>query len=442
MKVGMIFGNGVSGKGAKEVLEKMKYEVVMVDDKTGMPSDSAEDILDKVDIFIKSPGVPYTRLVNKAFEMKVEVIDEIELAYRYMKKLEMKTKIIAVTGSNGKTTVTSKITELLKKAGYKCEHAGNIGNSFGELICKSSELDYVVLELSSYQLENLKDFKADIAMVINLSPDHLSRYNSKEEYFDAKFNIGKNQTKKDIFIYNLNDEDSMKRLEKITGKKLGVTVKKVEKQTAQCYIENNKIMYRGKEFLEIEKLSLKGKHNLENVLFILCVAKNLGIDENIIREFLCSTKPLEHRMERFYEWKKVLFVNDSKGTNIDSTCFAIDAYDGAILICGGKEKGLPLEELVEKIRENISEVYLIGEMTERLKEALLLGGYPNKKIHITEDMENTVKSLREKLAENEDEKVVLLSPSTSSFDQFPNFETRGKVFKTLVKKYFEEGEEL
>lgn len=442
MKVGMIFGNGVSGKGAKEVLEKMKYEVVMVDDKTGMPSDSAEDLLDKVDIFIKSPGVPYTRLINKALEMKIEVIDEIELAYRYMKKLEMKTKIIAVTGSNGKTTVTSKITELLKKANYKCEYAGNIGNSFGELICKNSELDYVVLELSSYQLENLKDFKADIAMVINLSPDHLSRYNSKEEYFDAKFNIGKNQTEKDIFIYNLNDEDSMKRLEKVTGKKLGVTVKKVEKQTAQCYIESNKIMYRGKEFLEIEKLSLKGKHNLENILFILCVAKNLEIDENIIREFLCTTKPLEHRMERFYKWKKVLFVNDSKGTNIDSTCFAIDAYDGAILICGGKEKGLPLEELVEKIRENISGVYLIGEMTERLKEALLLGGYPNKKIHITEDIENTVKSLREKLAKNEDEKVVLLSPSTSSFDQFPNFETRGKVFKTLVKKYFEEGEEL
>ena len=234
MKVGMIFGEGVSGRGAREVLKKMKYEIIMVDDKTGMPSDSAEELMDKVDIFIKSPGIPYTHLVKKAFEMKVEVVDEIELAYRYMKKAGIKTKIIAVTGSNGKTTVTSKITELLQKAGYKCEHAGNIGNSFGELICEREDLDYAVLELSSFQLENLKEFKADIAMVINLSPDHLSRYKSEQEYFDAKFNIGKNQTDEDIFIYNLNDKDSMKRIEKITGHKLGVTVG-AGKEYAVCH---------------------------------------------------------------------------------------------------------------------------------------------------------------------------------------------------------------
>ena len=440
MKVGMIFGNGVSGKGAEEVLKKMKYETIMVDDKTGMPSDSAEELLDKVDIFIKSPGVPYTKFVKKAFELNVEVIDEIELAYRYMKKLEIGTKIIAVTGSNGKTTVTSKITELLKKAGYKCEYAGNIGNSFGELICKNEKLDYIVLELSSYQLENLKTFKADIAMVINLSPDHLSRYESKEEYFDVKFNIGKNQTQEDIFIYNLNDEDSIKRIEKITGKIEGITVKN-RKEKAICYIDNEDIIYKGEKILKIKDLSLKGKHNLENVLFILTVAKNLNIDDRITKEFLYSTRSLEHRMERFYRWKKVLFVNDSKGTNIDSTCFAIDAYNGAILICGGKEKGLPLDELVEKIRENISEIYLIGEMEERFKEALLLGGYPNKRINMAHNMENAIKNLKEKIS-GDKEKVVLLSPSTSSFDQFPNFETRGEVFKNLVKKYFKEGEEL
>ena len=440
MKVGMIFGEGVSGRGAREVLKKMKYEIIMVDDKTGMPSDSAEELMDKVDIFIKSPGIPYTHLVKKAFEMKVEVVDEIELAYRYMKKAGIKTKIIAVTGSNGKTTVTSKITELLQKAGYKCEHAGNIGNSFGELICEREDLDYVVLELSSFQLENLKEFKADIAMVINLSPDHLSRYKSEQEYFDAKFNIGKNQTNEDIFIYNLNDKDSMKRIEKITGHKLGVTVG-AGKEYAVCHITDAYVVYNGKVILEKEKLSLRGKHNLENVLFILTVAECIGIDENIVREFLYSTKPLEHRMEKFYKWKNIYFVNDSKGTNIDSTCFAIDAYEDAVLICGGKEKGLPLDELVEKIREKISEVYLIGEMTERFKEALLLGGYPNKKIHTAGDMENAVKILREKLSGDE-EKVVLLSPSTSSFDQFPNFETRGRVFKDLVRKYFKEGEEL
>ena len=440
MKVGMIFGDGVSGKGAKEVLKRMKYEIIMVDDKTGMSSDSAEELLDKTNVFIKSPGIPYTHLVNKAFEMNVEVIDEIELAYRYMKSSGIKTKIVAVTGSNGKTTVTSKITELLQRAGFKCEHAGNIGNSFGELICSRNDLDYIVLELSSYQLENLKTFKADIAMVINLSPDHLSRYKSKEEYFDAKFNIGKNQTEEDIFIYNLNDKDSLKRLSRITGNKQGVTVNS-GKEKAVCFTDGESVIYKGEKILNVKELSLKGKHNLENVLFIVVAAENIGIDKEIVKEFLYTTKPLEHRMERFYKWKNVLFVNDSKGTNIDSTCFAIDAYKGAVLICGGKEKGLPLDELVEKIRENIEEVYLIGEMTERFKEALLLGGYPNRRIYTAGDMENAVKMLREKLSGDE-EKTILLSPSTSSFDQFPNFETRGKVFKELVKEYFEEGEEL
>lgn len=441
MKVGMIFGDGVSGKGAKEILKKMKYEIILVDDKTGMSSGSAEELMDTVDIFVKSPGVPYNSLVKKAFEMNVEVIDEIELAYRYMKAMNMKTKIIAVTGSNGKTTVTSKITELLQKAGYRCEHAGNIGNSFGQLLIDRDDLEYVVLELSSFQLENLKSFKADVAMVINLSPDHLSRYKSKEEYFDAKFNIGENQTEKDIFIYNLNDEDSMKRVNRITGTKLGVTVTEKRKEDAVCYIEDNFVVYKGEKILDTEKLSLKGKHNLENVLFILTTAEHLGIDRDIVREFLYSTKPLEHRMERFWQWKNVLFVNDSKGTNLDSTNFAIDAYEGAILICGGKDKGLPLKELAEKIREKIKKVYLIGEMAERFEEALLLNGYPRTRIFNLKTMENVVKDLRENLSGDEKE-VVLLSPSTSSFDQFPNFETRGKVFKELVREYFKEGEEL
>ena len=441
MKVGMIFGEGVSGRGAREVLKKMKYEIIMVDDKTGMPSDSAEELMDKVDIFIKSPGIPYTHLVKKAFEMKVEVVDEIELAYRYMKKTGIKTKIIAVTGSNGKTTVTSKITELLQKAGYKCEHAGNIGNSFGELICEREDLDYVVLELSSFQLENLKEFKADIAMVINLSPDHLSRYKSEQEYFDAKFNIGKNQTEEDIFIYNLNDEDSLKRMEKITGTKLGVTVTEKGLDKAVCYTDGKNVIYRGKVIAENEKLSLKGKHNLENTLFIVTAAEQVGVDEEIIREFLYHTKSLEHRMERFWQWKNVLFVNDSKGTNLDSTSFAIDAYKDAILICGGKDKGLPLGDLIKQINSNIKAVYLIGQMSDRFREELLLGGYPNERIFPLVTMENVVKALREKLSGDEKE-VVLLSPTTESYDQFPNFEVRGETFKQLVKKYFEEGEEL
>lgn len=443
MNIGMIFGNGVSGQGAKKLLEKMKYDIVMVDDKTGLSSEIAEELVDKMDIFIKSPGIPYTSLVKKALDFHIEVIDEVELAYRYMKKVGLKAKIIAITGSNGKTTITKKITELLKKAGYKAAHAGNIGNSFSELILENEDLDYVVLELSSYQLETLKEFKADISMVINLSPDHLNRYKSESEYFDAKFRITRNQTEKDIFIYNLNDDESLKRIQEVNCKKLGVSIGK-SKNIATAYIDDDKVYYQGKEILEIDKLSLKGKHNLENILFILTTAKIIDIDDEIIKEFLYTTRPLEHRLEKFYKWKNYVFINDSKGTNGDATSYAIKAYPNSILICGGKDKGLSLEKITKEMKEYTKEIYLIGEMAERLEENLIKNGYEKEKIHFSGTLETAIKTLRDRaeikikngIMEKEN---ILLSPATSSFDQFPNFETRGKVFKDLVKEYFREG---
>ena len=198
MKKAMVFGAGVSGLGAYRLLEKIGYDVILVDDKKGVSSKEALEYLDEIEIFIKSPGVPYNELVLEAKRKGIEVIDEIELSYRYMLKyMGKKSKIIAITGTNGKTTTTTKVTELLKYAGYKAEYAGNIGVSFADLLLKNDDLDYVVLELSSYQLENLDSFKADIALIINLAPDHLSRYKSVDEYYDTKFNIGKNQTLSD-----------------------------------------------------------------------------------------------------------------------------------------------------------------------------------------------------------------------------------------------------
>ena len=199
MKKVMIFGDGISGKGAKRLLEKKGYEVILVDDKTGVSSEEAVKLLDSIELFIKSPGTPYNFLLDEVRKNKIEIIDEIELAYRYMKSEKMTAKIVAVTGSNGKTTVTTKITELLNKAGYKAKHAGNIGNSFAELLLDNNDLEYVVLELSSFQLENIKYFKADISIVINLSPDHLNRYDSVDDYYNTKFNITNNQGEADVF---------------------------------------------------------------------------------------------------------------------------------------------------------------------------------------------------------------------------------------------------
>ena len=442
MKKAIVFGNGVSGKGAKKLLESEGVQVVLVDDKTGVSSADALEMLDEIDLFIKSPGIPFDNsLVKKACEKNIDVIDEIELGYRYIKEKNLPTKIVAITGSNGKTTTTSKTTELLQKAGYKAMHAGNIGNSLAELILENKNLEFAVLELSSFQLEGIKDFRPNISLIVNLSPDHLDRYAVVDEYYNAKFNICKNQKDEDIFIYNLNDDETLKRLEKnVHCKTIGVTVDK-RKDEAICFDKDGWVIYNGEKVLETSKLSLKGKHNLENALFIITVGKNLGVSNEVIQNCLYNTKSLEHRMELFYKWGENIFINDSKGTNLDSTTFAIEAYKNSILICGGKDKGLPLEGIVETIKKNVKAVYLIGKMANRMEESLLKGGYPQEKIHNLETLENVLKDLRNKLT-TDDKEVILLSPSTSSYDQFKSFEHRGEVFKALTMEIFDGGERL
>ncbi|NME35998.1 MULTISPECIES: UDP-N-acetylmuramoyl-L-alanine--D-glutamate ligase [Fusobacterium] len=442
MERAIIFGNGVSGKGAKKLLESEGVEVILVDDNSGIKSSDAIKILNEINLFIKSPGIPFdNELVKKALDLGIEVIDEIELGYRYIIEKKLPTKIIAVTGSNGKTTTTSKTTELLQKAGFKAMHAGNIGNSFAELILKNPDLDYVVLELSSFQLEGIKDFKPYISLIVNLSPDHLDRYAVVEDYYEAKFNICKNQKDNDIFIYNVNDDETMKRItSKVFCDTRTITVGK-NKGISNCFDENGWVLYNGEKVLEVDKLSLKGKHNLENSLFIITVGKILNISNETIQNCLYNTKSLEHRMELFYKWGHTVFINDSKGTNLDSTNFAIAAYKGSTLICGGKDKGLPLDSMVKNIKLNIKKVYLIGKMADRIEKSLLEVNYPKENIFNLGTLENVLKHIKETIT-LEDKEVVLLSPSTSSYDQFKSFEHRGKVFKELVKEIFIGGEIL
>ncbi len=446
MKKAMIFGNGVSGKGAQRLLHSLNYEVIMVDDKTGVTSSDAVNLLDDINIFIKSPGISFDApLVAHAINKKVEVIDEIELGYRYMKEGGFPIKLIGITGTNGKTTVTSKITELLNLAGYKAFSGGNIGVSFCALLLDNKEVDYIVLELSSFQLEGIVTFTPDISILINLSPDHLDRHKNMEEYYEAKFNICKNQTNKNIFLYNLNDKNTINSIKRKFSswdsnmKLLGVSSSLNE--AAFVYSENNNLICNKEIILDTTKLSLPGKHNLENSLFIVGVGRLLDISVNTIQKCLYNTKALEHRMEVFYKWGNNIFINDSKGTNLDSSIFAIEAYKGAILICGGKEKGLPLEEISLSIKNNISKVYLIGEMASRFYESLLAINYPKEKIFNLKTLENVIFDLKNTLDLNSN-KFILLSPATSSFDQFKSYEYRGLFFKELIKNAFSEGEEL
>ena len=433
MKKAMVFGAGVSGLGAEHLLKEMGYEVVLVDDKKGITSKEGMACLDEIEIFVKSPGVPYNELVMKAKEKKIKLVDEIELSYEYMIQYEMKSKIIAVTGTNGKTTTTSKITELLQYAGYKAEYAGNIGVSYAELLLKYKDLDYIVLELSSYQLENLIDFRPWITMVINLTPDHLSRYRDIDDYYRTKFNISKNQTEDDYFIFNLDSKEIAERDELIFSKKINISQSFSEK--CDFWVENGKLYGKDGEILECQKLSLKGKHNLENVLFIVATAKIIGVANEKIRDFLYNTKTIEHRMEDFFQYGEIKFINDSKGTNIDSTKFAVEAFNQCVLICGGFDKKLDWSPLADLIILHAKETYLIGDIADEINRILLEKGYDSSRIFLLRDLRSCLLNMRERL-NPEEYQVVLLSPATSSFDQFNSYEHRGKVFKELVREIF------
>lgn len=431
MKKAMIYGLGISGTGAKELLEKEGYKIIVVDDKKAMTSEEALNHLEGLEFFIKSPGIPYNDFVKGVQKRGIKILDEIEIAYNYMIEKGLKTKIIAITGTNGKSTTTAKISDMLNHAGYKATYAGNIGRSLSEVLLKEKDLDFISLELSSFQLENVENFKPYISMIINMGPDHIERYKSFDEYYNTKFNITKNQTEDLYFIENIDDEEIEKRAKQIKAKRISVS--KFKK--ADIFVENDKIYHDKDDIIDIDKLSLKGIHNLENTLFMVATAEILKIDKEKLKEFLMIATPLEHRTELFFNYGKLKFINDSKATNVDSTKFAIQANKNSILICGGYDKGVDLAPLAEMIKENIKEVYLIGVIADKIENELKKVGYEDNKIHKLVNIENSLQDMRKRFTKDSDE-VILLSPATSSYDQFNSFEHRGKVFKELVLKIF------
>lgn len=431
MKKAMVYGNGVSGKGAKKLLEYLNYEVILIDDKSALPSEEAYKYLDEIEIFIKSPGITYNKLVKTIQDKKIKMIDEIELAYNYIVDKKIATKIIAITGTNGKSTTTAKIAEILNFVGYKATFAGNIGVSLAETVIDKPDLDFIALELSSFQLENIEKFKPYISMIVNLGPDHIERYNNFNEYYDTKFNILKQQDETCFFIENIDDIEIENRKNLIKTKTMTVSKSK----EADVNVNDGKIFFKKEYITDVENLSLKGIHNLENILFVVASSKIIGLENSKIKEFLSIAKPLEHRTEFFHSYGDVKFINDSKATNIDSTKFAIEANKDCLLICGGYDKGVDLKPLANLIKENVKKVFLIGVIAEKIKSLLLEVGYDEKKIFMFNDLETTLLFLKEKLTKS-DKEVVLLSPATSSYDQFKSFEHRGKVFKELVLKIF------
>ena len=453
-KKGIVFGAGLSGLGAKELLEKNEYEVYLIDDKVAMPSEEGIRLLNEgeIEFVVKSPGIPWkAELLKIAKEKNVKVISEIDLAYKYVNK---NIKIISFTGTNGKTTTSTKMAELLNFAGFRAKLAGNAGFSFAKLVADEEELDYIVLELSSYQLENNPQIHSNIAGIINLTPDHLTRYNSVEDYYITKFAIFDKQTGDDFALINLDDEvfaelyERNEIKEKIKAQK--VYLSKETKGTVLVYENNIRIMKDlskrvdeiqnfGEKIDEIseillktEELSLKGRHNLENMLFLISSAKILNVKNEKLAEFLKSTNALEHRLENFFVKGNTTFINDSKGTNVESTLKAIDSFNNSIImILGGDDKKIDNMPLIKRVKEKVDFVYLIGDNAQILIDDMEKIGYKNYKN--LETVENVLNYLKENVDFSQNQ-TVLFSPATSSFCQFKSFEHRGKVFKELTQK--------
>ena len=452
MEKALVFGAGLSGLGAKELLEKKGYEVYLIDDKVAKTSKEGIEILnnEKIEFIVKSPGIPWkAELLQVAKEKNVQVISEIDLAYKYMDK---NIKVFSITGTNGKTTTATKIYELLDFAGYKARLAGNAGFSFAKLVADEEPLEYVVLELSSYQLENNPQIHSNIAGIINLTPDHLTRYKTVEDYYITKFNIFSKQTEDDFALINLDDPVFLELAEREEIKSLmkakNVYLSKEKKGNIFVYnneirimndladraenLSESEILEKSRFLIKVEDLALKGVHNLENMLFLIGVAAIVKVPDEKVVEFLSSTKALEHRLENFFVKGNTTFINDSKGTNVESTLKAIDSFNNdIIMILGGDDKKIDNTELVKRIAEKVERVYLIGDNAPLLINDMEKINYKNYKN--LETLENVLNYIKEN--ENfEKDQTILFSPATSSFCQFRSFEHRGKVFKELTVK--------
>ena len=422
--------NGISVFLSDKNLIELKYKEILIDN--GIEFEEGAHSIDKVlkaSEIVKSPGIPNDSvLINDIIKKNIPIISEIEFASRFTNA-----KIIGVTGSNGKTTTVSLIYHILKTSGLNVGIGGNIGNSLAFLIAKN-KFDYIVLELSSFQLEGINKFKPSIAVITNLSPDHLERYDySFEKYVDAKFNIVNNQTSSDYLIYNSQDTtiDNELKSRKISSSKIPFSLVK-GRLSNQTYIEKNSLkseINKNQFMISLENLSLKGKHNLQNSMAAATVAHLLKITNQDIKESLSNFHSINHRMENVLTIQKVKYINDSKATNVNAVYYALDSMkNSTVWIVGGVDKGNDYNELLPLVREKVKAIICLGLDNKKIIETF---SSISDLILETTSMSEAV-NFAYKIAKPND--AVLLSPACSSFDLFEDYEDRGNQFKECVRK--------
>ncbi|MBQ3623798.1 UDP-N-acetylmuramoyl-L-alanine--D-glutamate ligase [Prevotella sp. Rep29] len=449
MKKIAILGAAESGTGAAILAKKEGYDVFvsdmspikerykkMLDERQIVWEEGHHTearILDAEEI-VKSPGIPdEAPIVKKAIEKGIRIISEIEFAGRYTNS-----KMICITGSNGKTTTTSLIYHIFKTAGYDAGLAGNIGNSLALQVAEEPH-EYYIIELSSFQLDNMYDFRADIAILLNITPDHLDRYgNCMQNYVDAKMRITQNQTSEDAFIYWADDPIIKRELEKYDIKAVQCPFSEVKKKGVIGYMEEGqyKIEYPTPFNMEQEELSLTGRHNIYNSLAAGIASNISGIKKDVIRQSLSDFPGVEHRLERVCKVDGVEYINDSKATNVDACWYALESMKTpTILIIGGKDKGNDYEPIRELVKKKCAGLVFLGADNTKLHDFFDSLGIPVRDTH---SMKDCVAACRE-LAKPGD--TVLLSPCCASFDLFKNMEDRGEQFKTLVRELRKEKDE-
>ena len=436
-----ILGAGESGVGAAILAKKQGWNVFVSDfgkikeefklqlDERGFEWEEGqhdEERILKADLVIKSPGIPYKApLIKKLREQGTKIVSEIEFAGYYLKA-----KTICITGSNGKTTTTMLTHHILKKAGINVGLAGNVGSSLAKQVAEEN-FDWYVIELSSFQLDDMFDFRADIAILTNITPDHLDRYNYEmQNYVNSKFRILQNQTENDWFIYNFDDPIIKAEMEKksILAKKAPFSLTTEVEIGGYANKQQLSININDQFTMSIHDLALKGKHNTQNSLASGIASRILEIRKDVVRESLEDFVNVEHRLEFVAKIHGIEFINDSKATNVNSTWFALESMEKpTIWIVGGVDKGNDYMELIDLVKEKVKAIICLGTDNAKLLETF--AGVVDTIVEAGSAMEAVAYGYR--LASSDE--VVLLSPACASFDLFDNYEDRGNKFKEAVR---------
>lgn len=407
-----------------EIDEKVKNELESLNIKIIITKNQLELLDNSWDIIIKNPAIAVTsELIKKCNMLNLRVENEIEVAYHF---LPQNVTIIGVTGSNGKTTTTTIIYEILKRMNKRIVLGGNIGTPLSELLPNIKENDILLLEISDHQLCDIHDFKTNISVLTNICPTHLDYHGTYEHYKNTKSKIFNHHTEKDIAIINMDSTDALEESANILSQKYYFSSKK---NNCSAYLKDDKIYLNDKEVLDINDIKLKGIHNYENIMAALLVIQNFSLDLNIVKKFLSEFGGVEHRQEFVKQVNNVEYYNDSKSTNPTSTITALKTFKKPVhLILGGLNRNQDFHELDDYMKY-VCYIYAIGSTTDIVDEYAKSMNIPCYKAY---NLKNALEFIKTNVKENE---VVLLSPGSSSQDQYPHFEDRGNEFKNIVENF-------